>query len=157
MADQHLRFRAVVLFSVLSIVIASLAIFAGFSGVLITGQTTYATGAVDDCSLRGRIDVMAVDGLDMLCYTDSSIIFSIENSGSKDVAGLKIALVADYPAVFDVYGVIAPGDVADQSIYFGEQTLSGVKEVSITPMFTSDAGIEACDALKIGRGLRRCV
>jgi hypothetical protein len=133
--------------------IVMMALLSGCTGVLTGGAIRSET---IDCSLSTDIAVLTINQLPQACYRESSIYFTVENTGSSDIAGFMVTLQADYDLTMKLLGYTPPGDTADHSVTFGSQKLEDVRSMTIRPILRSGSGSIICDAAAIKMELEKC-
>lgn len=135
------------------ILMVMMALLSGCTGVLTGGAIRSET---IDCSLSTDIAVLTINQLPQACYRESSIYFTVENTGSSDIAGFMVTLQADYDLTMKLLGYTPPGDIADHSVTFGSQKLEDVRSMTIRPILRSGSGSIICDAAAIKMELEKC-
>lgn len=126
------------------------------AGIPYIGKTT--TGVTDtvSCALNTDIKVLEIDGLQQACYRDHSIYLIVDNSGSNRITGLSVYLESEHNVAMKIKKEINPGEASENSIFFGQQTLEGVKGLTITPIISIDGSEVSCDEAEIKVLLSKC-
>ena len=135
------------------IVIVMVLLLSGCTGVLTGGAIRSET---IDCSLSTDIEVLRINQLPQACYRDSSLYFTVENTGSSEIRGFMVTLKSDYDLTMKLLGYTPPGDTADHSITFGSQRLEDVQSIRIRPILNSGSNSIICDSAAIEMQIERC-
>lgn len=98
------------------------------SGCTITGRSSeLLNDEILSCSLGTGMAFMKIGDVVQACYSDNSIYFAVENMGTTRITGLSVSLESDYPLTMNLHDEVSPGQVSQQSLGFGSQSVAGGK------------------------------
>lgn len=124
------------------------------SGCTITGRSSdVLSDEIVECSIGTRVAFLNIGDVTQACHGDNGIYFAVENLGTTRVTGLQVMLSSDYDVTMNLRDEVAPGQVSQQSLGFGSQSVKG-GTLTVTP-FVGDSRM-LCTNAAVTAEITRC-
>ena len=115
-------------------------------GVSITGQSaSILEHEIVGCSLNTNIEFLMIDGKEQVCFDGNRLHFAVENTGTSEITGMNVMLAADYDVTMVIRKLILPGNLAQQDLSFGSQTMDGKRVLTVYPVVGEGIHKTVCD------------
>ena len=90
------------------------------------------------------------------CYSNNTLFVNLQNSGLKDLIGIKVYLESEYNVSITLEGEFAAGAPIRKRLGFGKQEMGEMKKVILRPIIGTESEKAVCKEQKLELELARC-